>query len=307
MNIESLRQFVEELSSQELMCHISFLQFSRRGDIHAKGIHYSVFSSVNSFRDLKTLVHEVLEQLMKDLDKHEKIVEFRWHDNDKWIQEISAAEVENYEPFKRACSFPDAEQKDYEKKSNGFMLELLGKINGEEKCVTLIMLQRPFEPDKKNIRKFVVKGGEFVKKEDKDLNLNLNVDIMIVDDMIYVLDHREDKFFWPDTYIIRKAKEIVKEISDKNIFAEPEMLEKMACNSTDSRKLLKVRLELLDNPDLIPTLKGLDVKFDEVGKIVCESHYLNEALSVLADRLLMNPCDKQLLEVTASSLRKTIS
>lgn len=308
MEIESLRLFIERASSQEcakILTHqISFLNFNRRGNIQDNGINYTVFTSVNSFSDPERLVKDLLEKLKEDLCEFEKIVEFKWHDNEKWIQTIPISQVQNCQRFLKSWSYAQSEAKEYEKKSNGFMVDLRFKIGEEERSLVLITLKKPFESEKVNVRKFVVKGGEFVQKTEKDLTLDLTVDIMIIDDAIYILNHKADRFFWSDTYILFQAKQIAEKINEKNIFSNSETLNKMASNTKSGRKLLKVRLELFDSPDLIPTLRDLKIQFNEEGKIICEPDCLNEALNVLSDRLLMNPCDKQLLDVTSSTLRK---
>lgn len=222
----------------------------------------------------------------------------------KRIYKLSAESeliVNQYERFIDAIGNPDCEVNPFELSACAYVIRGFILIDNEETPIKLIAMQNPVTVLK---NKFIRSKGTFKKISSKVISLKTSIDIVIIDNVIYMLTLAGEKLFNMDRAYKAVCDREVSNIIDANIINNIEEFNTVAKRGHNPRKFIsfnKMNLQKLrdiNNRRKISEIFKIpldDDKFD-----VSEQSKAEKLIKVLCSRGMMEPFDNNPMEVAGS-------
>ena len=148
---------------------------------------------------LTSFVKEISDRYINEsksiLSSYHDIIEYDGSTVDKVIFSLSKTNPlisDEYNTLMEAIANPDTELDPLEFKASAYILRGIIGIGGEEKAVKLISVQNPVTSLK---HKFLRANGTFTEITDKVISLRTSIDVIIMDDTVYMLTLAGENLF----------------------------------------------------------------------------------------------------------------
>lgn len=148
---------------------------------------------------LTSFVAEIAERYIGEnkgiLSSYHDISEYDGSTIDKviyWLSKTNELISDEYDALITAIANPDAELNPLEFKARAYVLRGIVILNGEEKPIKLISMQNPVTSLK---HKFMRANGTFIEITDKVISLRTSIDVIIIDDIVYMLTLAGENLF----------------------------------------------------------------------------------------------------------------
>lgn len=206
-----------------------------------------------------------------------------------------------YSLFVEAIANPDTEVDPLEFKAQAYILKGIIRINDDEKSVKLISMQNPVTSLK---HKFLRANGTFKEISDKVISLRTTIDVVIVDNLVYMLTLAGENLFNMERAYKSVCASKLEIISEANIVNDPGLFSSIAGCGHNPRKFISyndVHMEKLKNID---SRKRMSEKFNIplVGDKfdVTQEGAAEKLIKLLCDRGMVDPFDDNPMEVSNS-------
>lgn len=252
---------------------------------------------------LKSFMAEISTHYKKELKKYNTIKEYDGTADAQTIYELSSDNQlisEEFKALQEAISKPDVETDPLKFSSTAQLIKEIVNIDDEEYRVKLFSMQNPITTLK---HKFWNSSGTFSEIDGKVLSLRTSVDIMIVDDNIYMLSMAGEKLFNMERAYRGICAQKVEEIEKIDIVTDFDSFKAFALKGHNPRKFVAFsnehlkKLESLDNRNRlaqkfnIPLLEG---KFDTTKQGVSD-----KIVKLLCNKGMVDPFDDAPMEVSS--------
>ncbi len=148
---------------------------------------------------LSAFVSEIAERYIADTNgviySYQDVIEYDGSTIDKviyWIRKDNTLISEEYGALIAAIATPDTEIDPLEFKARAYLLRGIIKLGNEEKPVKLISMQNPVTSSK---HKFLRASGTFKEISDKVISLRTSIDVIMIDDTVYMLTLAGENLF----------------------------------------------------------------------------------------------------------------
>lgn len=149
--------------------------------------------TVTSF--VKEISDRYIDESKGVLSSYHDITEYDGSTVDKVIYSLSKSNTliaDEYNTLMEAIANPDTELDPLEFKARAYVLRGIICIDGEEKAIKLISVQNPVTSLK---HKFLRANGTFTEITDKVISLRISIDVIIIDDTVYMLTLAGENLF----------------------------------------------------------------------------------------------------------------
>lgn len=148
---------------------------------------------------LTSFVNEISDRYINEskgvLDTYHNIMEYDGSTVDKVIYSLSktnALITDEYNTLMEAIANPDTELDPLGFKASAYVLRGIICIDNEDKAIKLISVQNPVTSLK---HKFLRANGTFTEITDKVISLRTSIDVIIIDDIVYMLTLAGENLF----------------------------------------------------------------------------------------------------------------
>lgn len=206
-----------------------------------------------------------------------------------------------YTELIKAIGNPDSELDPLEFSAKAYVLKGVVIIDGEELSIKLISMKNPITALK---HKYMHANGTFKEISNKVISLRTFIDVVIIDDIIYMLTLDGEKLFNMErAYKSICAKQIIN-IIDSNIINDVEIFRNAASSSHNPRKFVSF------NESHLNKLKD-DVMRKKIGKKfkipldgdkfdMNQQGAVDKLVKLLCDRGMIEPFDNNPIEVSGA-------
>lgn len=264
------------------------------------------FSKREDFKDFVTdLINNHVDKTEKRFENYEDIVEYNGTVLENTIYSIEATNKLIATPFSKLNeAINKSLKKEDPLKFNADAYILCGQIeiDNEQKPIKLISVKKPVSNLKHKY--YLDTGNKFRKIPNKVLSLSKDIDLIIYDNVVYMLSLDGEKVFNLERAYKKKAKETVKKIQSHKIFSNSDIFSKVASKGYNPRRFLSFNentLVALENKDKrIEIANQFDINlkgdiFDTEDKNNCE-----KIIKVLCDRGMLDPITNTAREVSGA-------
>lgn len=207
-----------------------------------------------------------------------------------------------YQRLVEAIAVPDCEINPSEFKAQAYVLKGNVRWKGEVHAVKLISMQNPITTLK---HKFLYDSGTYKEITEKVLSLRSLVDVVIVDNTIYMLSLSGEKLFNMERSYRLKCSEKVTCIGECDIVSDFEKFRNRAMTRHNPRRFVAFNEDYLRKLQNVNRRKKIAEKFKITllpnGKFDTEDDQVSDKLiKLLCDRGMVNPFDDEPMEVAGS-------
>ena len=208
---------------------------------------------------------------------------------------------QDYELLIQAISTPDTEINPLELKTQASVIKGTIRIDNQEVAVKFISMQNPITTLK---NKFWSANGTFHEISDKVLTLRNSVDVMIVNDTVYMLNLSGEKLFKMERSYNKICLSKVELISQKNIIDNFDIFKKCATSGHNPRKFVSFNDSHLEKLVVTRTRKQIAAKFNikltNDRFDASEEGIADKIVKLLCQRGMLDPFDAVPMEVSGS-------
>lgn len=257
---------------------------------------------------LASFVAEIIDRYIDAdngvLDSYHDITEYDGSAADKviyWLSKTNELISDEYDALITAIANPDTELDPLKLKARAYVLRGIVRLNREEMPIKLISMQNPVTSLK---HKFLRANGTFTEITDKVISLRTSIDVIIVEDTVYMLTLAgENLFNMERAYKAVCARKLIK-IEQCSIVTDFAAFSSVAGNGHNPRKFVSfndAHLQKLVNSKVrskmarkfnIPMSNDL---FDTTQPGAAE-----KIVKLLCDRGMVDPFDDNPMEVAGS-------
>lgn len=196
MTLEKMKTVFASLST----CSTWSIQLLQIKNSKQHGISYSGREiTLSPEGTLSAFVSEIAKNYITGtngvIDSYQDVIEYDGSTIDKviyWIKKDNDLISDEYKALFEAIATPDTEIDPLEFKARAYLLRGIIKIGNEEKPVKLISMQNPVTSLK---HKFLRASGTFKKISDKVISLHTSIDVIMIDDTVYMLTLAGENLF----------------------------------------------------------------------------------------------------------------
>ncbi|MBP3748404.1 MAG: DUF4868 domain-containing protein [Ruminobacter sp.] len=224
---------------------------------------------------------------------------------DKLIYRLSKSDkliASEYETLIDEISFPDVEINPLEFKAQAYVLK--GKIN-DDRPVILISMHNPVTTLK---HKFWSVNGSFEEIPNKVINLRTSIDVVIMDDTVYMLTLAGENLFNMERAYRNICEAKVKEIEDLNIVNNFKAFSSAAKKGQNPRKFVSfndAHLQKLKDPANRIKMGGIfKIRMEEDLFDTSDSENSDKIVKLICNRGMLDPFDENPMEVDGSKIWK---
>lgn len=208
---------------------------------------------------------------------------------------------EEYEALISALSSPDYEMNPMELSTQAYVLKGMVTVNDTKYPVKFISMQNPFTTLK---NKFMQSNGSFEEIKNKVLSLKTSIDVIIIDNVIYMLTFAAEKLFNMERAYKAICVQKIEEIKACDILLDNDIFSNIASKGHNPRRFVSFnekRLEKLKNNDNrqqmakkfnIPLVSG---KFD-----TSQEGTVEKIVKLLCNKGMLDPFDDIPVEVAGA-------
>ena len=257
---------------------------------------------------LSAFVSEIAERYIADtngvINSYQDVIEYDGSTIDKviyWIKKDNALISEEYEALIAAIATPDTEIDPLEFKARAYLLRGIIKIGNEEKPVKLISMQNPVTSLK---HKFLRASGTFKEISDKVISLRTSIDVIMIDDTVYMLTLAGENLFNMERAYKATCSGKLQDIQQCSIVTDFDAFALIAGSGHNPRKFVSFNdghLQKLKNANSRKKMaKKFNIllygdKFD-----TSQPGAADKIVKLLCDRGMIDPFDDNPMEVAGS-------
>lgn len=203
----------------------------------------------------------------------------------------------------QAISVPETQGDPLAFAANAYALKASIEVDGEEKNVIMFSLQNPICVLK---NRFVYDESTFHEINKKVLNLRQNMDVIIVDSVVYLLTMAGEKLFNMERSYKAVGERITTEICESGIISNSASFQKIATSGHNPRRFVafnQARYNRMKDPAIRSAMATkFRLALTAEGKIDTSSEEMTEKLiKLLCNKGMVDPFDDIPVEVSSSS------
>lgn len=206
-----------------------------------------------------------------------------------------------YPALIKAIGNPDSEVDPLEFSAQAYILNGIISIDKEELSVNLISMQNPVTSLK---HKFLSADGTFKEISNKVISLRTAIDVVIVDDNVYMLTLAGENLFNMERAYKSVCKKEITNIAYLNIINDVEAFRSVASHGHNPRKFVSFNKSHLQKLKDVNNRKKISKKFhiplDGDKFNVSKSEVADKLVKLLCDRGMVDPFDDNPMEVSGS-------
>lgn len=241
----------------------------------------------------------------KGLEKmFESVTDYDGSTVDKTIYKLTISNElisKEYQTLIEAIGNPDSEVDPLEFSARAYILKGVIPIDGEELSVKLISMQNPVTSLK---HKFWCSNGTFTEISDKVISLRIAIDVVIVDETVYMLTLAGENLFNMERTYKAVCKKQITNITDSNIINDAEAFRNVASHGHNPRKFISFNESHLQKLKNINSRKKMSKKFNiplDGDKFdMSQPGAPDKLVKLLCDRGMVDPFDDNPMEVSSS-------
>lgn len=232
------------------------------------------------------------------------VTEYNGSTIDKTIYKLdstSALISAEYDSLINAIATPDNEIDPLEFRARAYLLKGLITLDAEEKSVKLISMQTPVTSLK---HKFLRANSTFEEISDKVISLSTSIDVVIVDDTVYMLTLAGENLFNMERAYKATCADKLSNIEECDIVTDFSVFSNIAGSSHNPRKFVSFNDSYLQKLKNVANRKKMAQKFNIplVGDKfdTTQSGASEKLVKLLCDRGMVEPFDNTPMEVAGS-------
>lgn len=168
--------------------------YKKRGTLYTgREITLSPKGTLTSF--VKEISERYINRSKGTLNSYHDITEYNGSTVDRviyWLDKTNKLIADDYDKLITAIANPDTELDPLAFKARAYILRGIVDLDGEEKPIKLISMQNPVTTLK---HKFLRANGTFAEITDKVISLRTSVDVIIMEDTVYMLTLAGENLF----------------------------------------------------------------------------------------------------------------
>ena len=305
MTLEKMKTVFASLST----CSTWSLQLLQIKNSRQHGTSYSGREiTLSPEGTLSAFVSEISERYIADtngvINSYQDVIEYDGSTIDKviyWIKKDNALISEEYEALIAAIATPDTEIDPLEFKARAYLLRGIIKIGNEEKPVKLISMQNPVTSLK---HKFLRASGTFKEISDKVISLRTSIDVIMIDDTVYMLTLAGENLFNMERAYKATCSGKLQDIQQCSIVTDFDAFALIAGSGHNPRKFVSF------NDDHLQKLKNANSRKKMAKKFniplygdkfdTSQPGAADKIVKLLCDRGMIDPFDDNPMEVAGS-------
>lgn len=201
----------------------------------------------------------------------------------------------------KAIGNPDSEVDPLEFSAQAYILKGVVSINGKELTVKLVSMQNPVTSLK---HKFWRANGTFKEISDKVISLRTAIDVVIVDETIYMLTLAGENLFDMERAYKSVCKKQISYIINSNIINDAKVFNSVASCGHNPRKFVSFNeshLQKLKNANNRKKMsKKFNIPLDGDKFDMSQPGTADKLVKLLCDRGMIDPFDDNPMEVSSS-------
>lgn len=305
MTLEKIKKVFASLST----CSAWSLQLLQIKNSKQYGTSYSGREITLSPKGtLSAFVSEIAERYAANtngvLGSYQDIIEYDGSTIDKvvyWIEKDNPLISAEYETLITAIATPDTELDPLEFKARAYLLRGIVIIDGEEKTVKLISMQNPVTSLR---HKFLRASGTFEEITDKVISLRTSIDVIIIDDTVYMLTLAGENLFNMERAYKAACTGKLQDIQQCSIVTDFDAFASIAGSGHNPRKFVSFNddhLQKLKNANSRKKMaKKFNIPLDGDKFDTNQPGAADKIVKLLCDRGMINPFDDAPMEVAGS-------
>lgn len=206
-----------------------------------------------------------------------------------------------YRTLIEAIGNPDSEVDPLEFSAQAYIFKGVISIDGEETSVKMISMQNPVTSLK---HKFFRANGAFTEISDKVISLRTTIDVVIVDETVYMLTLAGENLFNMERAYKSVCEKQITNITDSNIINNAEAFSSVARYGHNPRKFVSFNeshLQKLKNTNNRKKMsKKFNISLDGDKFDVNQPGAADKLIKLLCDRGMVEPFDDNPMEVSSS-------
>lgn len=206
-----------------------------------------------------------------------------------------------YPALIEAIGNPDFEVDPLEFSAQAYILKGVISIIGEELSIKLISMQNPVTSLK---HKFLRANGTFTEISDKVISLRTAIDVVIVDETVYMLTLAGENLFNMERAYKSVCEKQITNITDSNIINDAEAFSSVASCGYNPRKFVSFNeshLQKLKNANSRRKIsKKFNIPLDGDKFDMNQPGAADKLVKLLCDRGMVDPFDDNPMEVSSS-------
>ncbi len=257
---------------------------------------------------LSSFVSEIADRYVAGikgiLNSYHDIREYDGSSIDKvvyWIEKGNAMISEEYESLIAAIAAPDTEIDPLEFKARAYLLRGVITIDNEEKPVKLISMQNPVTSLK---HKFLRASGTFKEISDKVISLRTSIDVIMIDDTVYMLTLAGENLFNMERAYKATCSGKLQDIHQCSIVTDFDAFASIAGSGHNPRKFVSFNdghLQKLKNANSRKKMaKKFNIPLDGDKFDTSQPGAADKIVKLLCDRGMIDPFDDNPMEVAGS-------
>lgn len=260
---------------------------------------------------VKDVLDEISKKYLsndKGLDKmFDRVIEYDGSTDEKTIYKLKSEDtliVDPYLKFIEAIANPDTEVDPLRFSANAYVIKGDLSIDKKEYSVQLISIKNPIVTLK---NKYISFQGAFKEISNKVLSIKTLIDVVVIDNNIYMLTLLGEKLFNMDRAFKKVCNNQIKNIIDTNIISNNDKFSEIASCGHNPRKFVSFNESRLEKLEVIETRKIISKKFNIP---LCKDNKfdtsiedsINKLVKILCNRGMVDPFDNIPMEVSSSKI-----
>lgn len=257
---------------------------------------------------LTSFVKEISDRYIDEskgvLFSYHDITEYDGSTVDKVIYSLSKSNTliaAEYNTLMEAIANPDTELDSLEFKARAYVLRGIICIDDEEKAIKLISVQNPVTSLK---HKFLRANGTFTEITDKVISLRTSIDVLIMDDTVYMLTLAGENLFNMERAYKAACAGKLEEIEQCGIVTDFGAFSSVAGNGHNPRKFVSFNeshLQKLKNSrSRVKMAKKFNIPMNGDLFDATQPGAADKIVKLLCDRGMVDPFDDNPMEVAGS-------
>ena len=257
---------------------------------------------------LTSFVKEISDRYIDEskgvLSSYHDITEYAGSTVDKVIYSLSKSNTliaDEYNTLMEAIANPDTELDPLKFKARAYVLRGIICIDGEEKAIKLISVQNPVTSLK---HKFLRANGTFTEITDKVISLRISIDVIIMDDTVYMLTLAGENLFNMERAYKAACAGKLEEIEQCSIVTEFGAFSFVAGSGHNPRKFVSFNeshLQKLKNSrSRAKMAKKFNIPMNGDLFDTTQPGAADKIVKLLCDRGMVDPFDDNPMEVAGS-------
>ena len=257
---------------------------------------------------LASFVSEISDRYINEsngvLASYHDITEYDGSTVDKVVYSLSRTNTliaDEYNTLMEAIANPDTELDPLEFKARAYVLRGIICIDNEEKAIKLISIQNPVTSLK---HKFLRANGTFTEITDKVISLRASIDVIIINDTVYMLTLAGENLFNMERAYKATCTMKLEEIEQCNIVTDFAAFSSVAGSGHNPRKFVSFNdshLQKLKNSrSRAKMAKKFNIPMNGDLFDTSQPGAADKIVKLLCDRGMVDPFDDNPMEVAGS-------